>query len=206
MPSKDNSQYAPSAWGQRDFEFELPSGDKCLLRKVDPMQLIGAGILDKLDFATNVVMGTHVKNAQMSNVERIKRERAKREAKARGEDPAKAAQEVDDMAALQSLKSNPEQLAGFQDVLDQMLLLGVVAPKMVEAPEDDDDRVDGVFYTDTVPFNDKLAIFNKLMAGVKVVEQFRDGAKEAVGDVAPEPSVRPAAKRAPRTPRKRSAS
>lgn len=206
MPSKDNSVYAPSAWLSRDFEFELPSGDKCLLRKIDPMSLIETGMLDKLDFATNVVMGTHVKNASMSNVERIKRERAKREAKAKGEDPDKAVSRVDDEEALKSLRENPEQLSGFRDVMDNMLLLGVVAPKMTLAPENDDDRVDGVFYTDTVPFNDKLAIFNKLMAGVKVVEQFREGSEEAVGDVAPEPGVRPATKRPARAPRKRSTS
>lgn len=198
MPSKDMSQnYAPAAWGSRDFEFEIPSGGTCLLRKMDPLALIETGLMDKLDFATNVVMNTHVKNAGRSKIEQVKADRAKREGKP---PPAE-----DDTVALQTLIDNPDQLLAFRDVLDQVLLLGVVAPKMHLPPEDDADRVDGVFYTDSVPFNDKLAVFNKLMEGVRVIEQFRSGSEEVVGDVASQPVVRAAPKRPARAPRQRSA-
>lgn len=210
MPSKSTedkyAEYAPTTWGTRDFDFITPSGQKCLLRKMDPMDLIQMGLMDKLDFATGVVMNQHVKNSQMSNVERIKRERARREAKAKGEDPNAAEQEVFSDEAWESVIKDPSKLINFKEILDEVLTISVVAPKMVIAPKNDDDRVDGVFYTDTVPFNDKVAVFNVLMKGVKVVEQFRDGSEENVGAVAPKSGVRPAAKRRTPASRKRTTS
>lgn len=203
MPSKDRSQYAPKSWAEVEYEFELPSGDKCLLRKLDPLSLGEHGLLDKLDFATSVVMNTHAKNASMSNVERIKRDRAKREAKARGEEYVEPADEI----SLMEIAKSAENSKAFRDVMDRMLVLGVAAPEMHLPPEDpDEERDDAWFYVDAVPFGDKMAVFNKLMEGVRTVEQFREGPEETVGDVAPKPSVRPAAKRAPRSTRKRPAS
>lgn len=199
MPSKDESKYAPKAWSTRDFEFELPSGDLCLLRKMDPLELIEHGLMDKLDFATNVVMGTHTKNAQMSNVERVKRERARRQG-------TEEVVDADNMSTLKEIAQNPEGMSGLKAVLEQVLLLCVVAPKMYPPPDNDDDRVEGIFYTDTVPFNDKMAVFNAVMAGVKVVEQFREGPEETVGTVVSVTDVQSAAKRAPRNARKRTTS
>lgn len=207
MPSKDHSKYAPKSWASNEFEFDLPSGDQCLLRKLDPLSLGEHGLLEKLDFATSVVMNTHAKNASMSKVERIKRDRARREAKEAGLDPDEAISEADG-ASLMEIAKSAENSKSFREVLDQMLILGVVAPEMHLPPEDPkEERDDERYYTDAVPFPDKMAVFNELMKGVKATEQFREGSEETVGDVAPKPSVRPAAKRTTaRAPRKRSAS
>lgn len=206
MPSNDLSKYAPANWASNEFEFTTPSGALVLLRNMDPLSLAEEGLLDKLDFATSVVMNTHVKNAQRSNVERVKADRAKREAKARGDDPEKAAEASLDQATINSLMENPEQLSSFKGLLDQVLVNFVVAPQMHLPPEKRDDKVDGRYYTDSVPFNDKMAVFNKLMEGVRATEQFREGSKEAVGDVAPQPSVRKPTQRAARAPHKRATS
>lgn len=202
MPSRDLSKYTPKAWEDRDFDFELPSGDICLLRRMEPLDLIEFGLQDKLDFATTVVMNTHVKNGSMSKVDKIKRDRAMREASAKGEDPDAAVEALEAEKALEAMKANPDQMRNMKEALNIILANFVVAPEMHEPPELDEDRVVGRYYTDAVPWNDKMAIFNKLMAGVKVVESFREGSEEAVGDVAPEPSVRPAAKSRARSPRK----
>lgn len=203
MPSKDRSQYAPKAWADIEYEFELPSGDKCLLRKLDPLALGEHGLLDKLDFATSVVMNTHAKNANLSNVERIKRDRAKRDAKARGEEYVEPGA---DEASLLEIAKSADNSKAFREVMNQLLVLGVSAPEMHLPPEDPaEERDDEWFYVDAVPFGDKMAVFNKLMEGVRTTEQFREGPEENVGDVAPEPSVRPAAKRVAGATRKRSA-
>lgn len=202
MPSRDMSKYAPKSWEDRDFDFELPSGDICLLRRLEPLDLIEYGLQDKLDFATAVVQGVHVKNGAMSKVEKVKRDRARREATAKGQDPDEAVEELETEAALAAMKADPEQMMNMKQALNIILINFVVAPEMHEPPELDEDRVVGRYYTDAVPWNDKMAIFNKLMAGVKVVESFREGPEEAVGDVAPESVVRPAAKRPARAPRK----
>jgi hypothetical protein len=198
MPSTSNDQYAPSSWVSSTYEFVLPSGDKCLLNKIDPLTLAEAGLMDKLDFATNVVMNTHAKNANMTTVERVKRERAKRA----GQDP----DEDSDRATMQEIMRNAENSRVFREVLDQMMVVGVAAPKMHLPPEDGAEKELGKFYTDAVPFADKMAVFNELMKGVRATEQFREGSEEGLGDVAPKPSVRKPAERSARAPRKRSAS
>lgn len=206
MPSKDLSQYAPSNWTDNTYEFEIPSGGKCLLRKLDPLVLVEHGLMDKLDFATSVVMNTHAKNANLSPVERVKRDRAKREAKAKGLDPDAVVAEAMDKSTMQAIMKSAENSAAFREVMDQLLVLGVAAPTMHLPPENEDDRDEAWFYTDSVPFNDKMAVFNKLMEGVRGVEQFREGSEETVGDVAPKPSVRKPTQRASRSRTKRPAS
>lgn len=198
MPSTSNDPYAPSSWASSTYEFTLPSGDKCLLRKIDPLTLAEAGLMDKLDFATSVVMNTHAKNANMTTVERVKRDRAKRA----GQDPDEDA----DRATMQAIMRNAENSRAFREVLDQMMVVGVAAPKMHIPPDNEDDKEYGKFYTDGPPFADKMAVFNELMKGVRATEQFREGPEEGLGDVAPKPSVRKPAERSARAPRKRSAS
>lgn len=195
MPSTQNSEYGSASWLEYEYDFFLPNGDKVLLRKLDPFVLGEHGLLDKLDFATSQVMKTHVKNANMSNVDRIKRDRAIREAKAKGEEYV---EEVADEATILDIAKNAESSAAFREVMDKLMMLGVVKPEMHLPPEAGKPRVRGTFYTDAVDFPDKMAIFNKLMEGVRTAEQFREGPEETVGAVAPKPSVRPAAKRAPR--------
>jgi hypothetical protein len=195
MPSTEN-KYAPKSWAEAEFEFKLPSGDLCLLRKMDPLSLGEHGLLDKLDFATSVVMNTHAKNASLTPVQRVQRERAKRA----GEDPDEP--NLDEVSMKEIMK-NAENSRSFREVMDQLMVLGVVAPEMHLPPGKGEERVAGLYYTDAVPFSDKMAVFNKLMEGVRTAEQFREEPEESVGDMAPEPSVRPAAKRAPRPRAKR---
>jgi len=204
MPSTNEDKYAPKSWAEAEYDFTLPSGDVCLLRKIDPFVLAEHGLLDKLDFATSVVMNTHAKNANLTPVERVKRDRAKREAQAQGKDPAEIVEE--ETRTIADIAKNAENSAAFREVMNQMMVVGVAKPEMHLPPEKGYPRVPGRFYTDAVPFSDKMAVFNELMKGVRATEQFREGSEEAVGVVAPEPGVQPAAKRTARAPRKRSAS
>jgi hypothetical protein len=189
MPSPQNSEYAATTWGQpTTYELTCPSGQKCLLRKIDPFDMLETDLLDKLDFVTSVVMNKHVKNANMGNVERIKAQRAIRE----GKTDIEAAK---DMAAA-DIMNDPKKLKDFKDVMDSVLVVAVVAPSIKKPPADQDDRVEGVVYTDTVDFSDKMAVFEKVMEGVKVAERFRGEPAESVAAVAPQPGVRkPAVRR-----------
>lgn len=202
MPSTEEDKYAPKAWANAEYDFVLPSGDTCLLRKIDPFTLSEHGLLDKLDFATSVVMNKHVKNANLTPVERVKRDRVRREAKARGEDPDALA--VEDDMTLAAIAKSAEHSKAFREVMEKMMIIGVARPVMHLPPPAGVERERGAFYVDAVPFPDKMAVFNELMKGVRITEQFREESEEAVGDVAPQPSVRPAAKRTAGTTRKRS--
>jgi hypothetical protein len=190
MPST-NGKYAPKAWGAMEFDFDLPSGDVCQLKKIDPFELAEAGLLDQLDFATSVVMNTHAKNGRMSNVERVKRDRARREAQ--GRNPDEVTEE--DVMTLADIAKNAEHSKAFREVLNKLIAIAVVQPEMHLPPPKGKERNDEWFYVDAVPFPDKMAIFNRIMEGVRGVEQFREGPEETVGDVAPKPVVRAAAKR-----------
>jgi len=193
MPSSQSNEYAPTAWGIRDFDFEVPSGGKVRLRRMDPLDLIKYELSDKLDFVTSLVLNKHVANGSRSKVEQIKAERAKREARAAGKDPAEEGISVED------LLKDPKKFDGLSEVLDAVMLVGVLQPALQLPPAEDKDRVEGIIYTDTVPFNDKMAIFNKLMGGINSLEQFREGSTPAVADVESQPSVRSPRKRSPRT-------
>jgi len=188
MPSQND--YQATAWGKpKEYDFTCPSGQKCLLRKIDPFDLLAAELLDKLDFVTSVVMNKHVANAKMSNVDRIKAQRAARE---KGDASELAA--AKEMAAAE-LINDPKKLKDFQEVMESVMLFAVVAPKLTLPPAKDEDRQDGEIYTDTVDFQDKMAIFSKVMEGVNVAERFRERSEELVAAVASEPGVRKPAQR-----------
>lgn len=199
MPSTED-KYAPKAWAEAEYDFVLPSGDTCLLRKLDPLVLTEYGLVDKLDFATSVVVNKHQANANLSNVERIKRDRARQEGKLEEESEV-ATGILDALGGEEAAKNSRD----FREVLNQVMILGVVAPVLSLPPEPGKPRVRGLFYVDGVPFSDKMAVFKELMKGVRSVEQFLEKPEETVGVVAPEPGVRAAPKRAPRA-RKRPAS
>lgn len=190
MPS-DQPQYG-TTWTNRDFDFTTPSGSLCRLRKMDPLELVEAGLLEKLDFVTTVVSTVHIPNAKQSPAQRAKAQRAKAE---------KTEEEIErelTRKALDEVSKDPSKVGNLRRVLDEVACRVVVAPSVHPAPRRAADREDGLIYADMIPFNDKMAIFNAVMKGVKTAEQFREESGEPLGDVASEPSVSDAPKRRPR--------
>lgn len=133
--------YAPTAWGSNEYDFTVPSGQLCRMRKLRPEELIKAGLLDKVSqlpaYAEELVQ------------------------KAEGVQPQK-----------QSMPTAGE-LEQLVDILDKLLPLVVVRPKLWPAPAEDEPRVPGRVYVDDVELGDRIAIMERAMGGVAKYENFR---------------------------------
>lgn len=194
MPSNE-SKYAATTWGgSNEYDFECPSGQMCRLRRMDPVELVGQGLLSSLDFLTGEVLANAVPNGRKTAVQKAKESKAK---------VGKSAEQLEiemRQKALSELVSNPERMTKFQETLDKVLAIVVIEPPLHPVPQPDEngetpEREDGLVYTDTVEFNDKMAIFNAATSGVTKLEPFREGSEESVGAVAPVTSVRSPTKR-----------
>lgn len=191
MPSTD--KYAATTWGApREFDFQTPSGQVCRLRRMDPTDLIAAGLLDNLDFLTAEVLNNHIPRGRKTAVEKAK------EKKASVGKPEKTEEELKTelmQKAYSELLRDPNKFDNFKQTLNKVVVLTVVAPEIQAPPEDEEDREEGVIYADSITFEDRMAIFNKATEGASKLEQFREESGEAVGAVVSEPGVRKSAKR-----------
>jgi hypothetical protein len=192
MPSNDENKYAATTWGHStEFDFETPSGQLCRMRRIDPTKLISMGILDQLDFLSG-----HVLNDLIPNGRRTAAQKAKDSKENVGKSVKEREREARDKA-LKEMMDSPEKIEEFTKVLDKVVVAVVMEPSLALPPQPDPEpseyvppREEGVVYTDTIDFNDKVAIFNRATKGVSSLEQFREGSEEAVGDVAPVQRVR----------------
>lgn len=191
--------YAPSAWGQpTTFDFVCPSGQRCLLRKMDPVMMIADGMLEKMDFLSSVVSGKHIPNAKKTAVQRAKEAKAK--VGTADMTPAeKKAAEVDER--WDEIFKDPEKMKDFTITIDRVVTKVIVKPEVQIQPAFESEMVEGVVYANTIDFNDKVAIFNAAMKGVSGLESFRGGSEESVEPVAGGTDVPSTPKRAPRRKR-----
>lgn len=163
---EDADKYAPKGWGQKaagdadgPYEYTLSSGDVILIKKLTMPEILRLGFLDKLDFFTKALS----ENA----------------------DPAKAlANAPQDADFAKKLLSNWSEM---EDVIDKLLIAGVVAPQVVENVPNPV-RKTGVVYCDTIPFNDKVDLFGELM-DTDDLTRFRDEPETGVGHVSDGESV-----------------
>lgn len=160
--------YAPTAWSAEiEEDFKCPSGQLCRVRKVDIVDLLGGGLLNKLDVFTAVAN---------ENTPDAKKEKA-----------AKTAAEA---------LSSKEGVDNFRQVMNSVVRRVVVKPELWADPAPGEERVEGCIYVSSVSFNDRTAIFNWAVTGQKTeeIKRFRDEAVEPVGtvehgEVLPDPAV-----------------
>lgn len=155
--------YAPTAWGQpTEQDFTCSSGQVCRVRRVDIMDLLGGGLLNNLDFVTKIVNEEHIPNANVGP------------------------QSGRDRAASVLASSGPEQMGQFKNAINGVVLRVVVKPSLWPIPVEGEPRVDGCVYIDSVPFTDRVDIFNWAVSGSKnaqEIQQFRPEANQSVGAV-----------------------
>lgn len=175
MPPNGNDKYAATAWGGELFEdLVVPSGQLCQVRRPGMQGLISRGILDKVDLLTSMVNDQHLSRVQ-------------------------GGKKVTDQDHLADVTSDPSKLLGLLDSVDRVAEYVVVQPALVrpvksvdgkEVPLSDDERAEGVVYTDMVDLEDKMFIFNFAVGGTRDVARFREqsqavmGGLDAVQDVA----------------------
>jgi hypothetical protein len=156
-------------------EFTLPSGNTCLIQDLDPTALIAAGILDSMDSLTAIVQDELL-----------------------AKPGAKPAPE-DDIELIRRLAKSGQLLTSLR-VIDLIVELAVAEPvvrRPVRPKEDGTEQpltpaqrqtikeqADGpLFFTDEIDPDDKNAIVEDAMKGVKAVEPFRAEPKAALDNV-----------------------
>lgn len=185
MPASDNnSTIYGQGWGAALQDLALPSGAICQLRKLQMEDLVELGIMDQVDFLSQIVEEKHV--------ERVKKpsDRAKKQpTKAEAAEAAKVAEQEQTAALLR----DPKKFSTMSAMIDKIVVACVIKPQIVngfrEVEEgqrirlDDDARVHGVIYSDSIPFGDKMEVFEVAFAGVQKMSSFRGESAEDVGHV-----------------------
>jgi len=162
---KGANKYAPSAWAAPlEEDFTVPSGGVIRLRRVEILDLLGGGLLNKLDFMTSIV-SEHAENVTANPVNKEKIVQT----------------------AGRELFADKERQKGFSEVMEKVVMRVVVQPQLWPSPPAGEERVRGCFYVDQVPFQDKTAIFNWAVTGKNQegLTQFREESGESVGTVEP---------------------
>lgn len=163
------SRYAATTWGGSPYtELEVPSGQLCLVRKLQPIDLAAGNLLGASDLLGSVVQ------------QKIA------EAKAGPQDhkkPAAEQQAADEAKILEAIGTALSSPEGLDSMVDTIVVKAVVEPRIEMAPKDFTDREEGVVYVDTISFTDKMFVFDWVMKGIDQLKQFRKSAPEDVAAV-----------------------
>ncbi len=169
MPSSDN-KYAPTAWNAEQFvDLEMPSGQLAQVRRPGVQQLIALGILENADGLSAIVDQKHIKRV-------------------------KGTAQIDG----KSLLKDPKNMLTIMQMVDKVTARMVVQPIVREPfvdeptgelgetkkrPIRDDERQDGVVYTDNIEFMDRMFIFQFAVGGSTDLAQFRERFASALGSL-----------------------
>ena len=81
-----------------------------------------------------------------------------------------------------AILSNFDQM---EETINAIVIVGVIAPQIQALPEHAALKKDGVIYPDSIPFNDRIALFSAIL-DTEGLSTFRTESEDGVGDV---PSV-----------------
>lgn len=176
-----------SSWKSPLQELELPSGERCQVRKPGIQGLIRAGVLHSVDTLTAIVQNETIPNAQGRPVTDIAA-------------VVKDADQFDKMMALVDkivvyTVTQPQVLNSVRPIKDEQGL-----DKKDENDETiveqipDDERLEGddVVYTDWIDDMDKMYIMEFAVGGTADLQQFRSQAATSLGSLHPREAAAPA--------------
>ncbi|UVK63825.1 tail assembly chaperone [Gordonia phage LilyPad] len=184
--SENNDFTVPAGWGQvkPTIVLDLPSGSKVKVRELEIQDLLKLGVLDIVDSFSQEALPKQTPKG--SSVEK---------------------------KFLEDVAANKDQFEKMIDVMNKITAQAVVVPPVVYVPpppegQPESELKEGVVYAHLVPLEDRLAIFEKAVAGME--DLFRSGegqaddvasvadvqdvqlpAEPASGDIASHPSLLP---------------
>lgn len=192
MPQPEvNNVWGQSAPLNQTDTLTLPSGQIVHARRVGLEALIKTGIIGEADALTQLVDQNHLRRGG---------------GKAKQQDP------------MQAMMRDPRAFGTLMEIMDRSIPLIVVKPEvrlhMVELDRpaadgsktrmlNDDERQDGVIYTDQIPITDKVDLLNYGVGGLTSLASFREESEAPVatvehGEGVPDSPQRPAGNRAQR--------
>ncbi|MGB2791268.1 MAG: hypothetical protein WBC29_01825 [Candidatus Moraniibacteriota bacterium] len=180
MPKKPvttiEDKYQPNVWGSDGsggfIDLQVPSGQRCLVRRPGVEGLMRAGVLHDLDSLSAIVDQKHIKRV-----------------------------EGRPQVNPESLLKDQRSLDNVLHVADRVVAYVVVRPEVHIAPNDDTLRVAGHVYTDMIDLEDKMFILNFAVGGSSDIAGFRRESNKALGSLADREINAPTTKRHPRNKR-----
>jgi hypothetical protein len=165
MPENKNDKYAVvKSWASDIFyDYELPSGQLCQLKKLQMEDLAKMNLVEMMDTFASL----------MAEPDASK--------KAKGKAKPKSVEEQNRERGLR-LFENPERLAKVLETSNTVCIMAINQPKVHAAPADPEDRLEGVVYVDSIPFDDKIAVMNHVMDTLGGADSF-PGQGIPVGDL-----------------------
>lgn len=152
----NEDRYAATAWGSAPvpFEVELPSGQRCLVRKLQMEDVIRLNLIDALDTFSPQLMSDD-KPEQPKTIKET-----------------------------MGLMGDPDKLDRLMESMDKVVVVCVVKPKVFHLPNPGEERVEGRAYIDYIGFEDKMTLFGEVFEGMSEAERFREEPTDGMGDVA----------------------
>lgn len=166
--SEDKYGLSPS-WSRandykRPFDYTLKdSGQTVLLRRLDMGDLLKLGIAEELDF-----MSKELVTNEDANVE------------------GDSKKQEEAQAALVDAVTKGENFGRMNDMINKVVLAGILQPKVYAVPRDEAARQKGLTYIDSVPFNDRIELFSVIFE-TEGLSTFRQEQEVGVGNVEHEP-------------------
>ena len=152
--------FAVTAWGTapvKEVTLTVPSGQKVLLRKLDPIDLIAADLVDEMDYFSKKLFPNAVDRAG---------------------NPVENEDDSTDEAGLWAMLKDEDKRTHFFKLLDGMAVAGCIKPPLTHDKEDSTK-----VFVGNLDFNDKMAIFTKLQEPVSRVGAFRQQSTPSVESV-----------------------
>jgi hypothetical protein len=182
-----------NTWGSEVPEgstrrIKLPSGNECDAERTGLEGIVKAGVLSEGDTLTDVIDKKHVRRVRGGK----SADRDEVNIQSLMDDPealGKVVMTVD--RALVHIVKNPTVALHFHDLDEPHPKTGAMTRRLPE-----DERKDGLVYTDQIPLEDKMFLFNWAVGGgTPDAERFRGQSASAVAGVADGQGVQRKAKR-----------
>lgn len=180
-----NDKYAVvGSWGESPYQDVVtPSGQTCLVKKIDMEDLVMLDLARETDTPTGVA-SLNVAKAQ-GKVPTDRKPKMPTKAEALAIEQAKAKEVAGEVA------QDPESFKKHVGLIRKIVCFAVQKPTINPVPEPNPlVREVGKVYVDSIGFQDQMAIYKFAMsATTAVAETFRDESAADVGDVADEQDV-----------------
>jgi len=176
--------YQISTWGQPlTFDFKTPSGQTCLIRRLEVDDLVDLDILSEIDRLSTLVNSDHIEPVMGGR-------KVPSDRKPKALTAAQKKKQEDE--SLIKLMSNKDDFRMLSWVIDRVVTAAVVQPVVVSSYTGDKEEHDKIsladrdpdsIYTDSIPFQDRMEIFNSAIGRMDGLARFRDQQTEVMGDV-----------------------
>lgn len=173
-----SGKYAPKAWGLSGglHEITIPSGGLILARRIGPTEMLKSGVLGKVDILSSIIQSDHIDRVE-----------------GRAEPKSPAERERAQAAEIAEMMKDPTKLLSAMEVIDDVTILVVAEPNVLPVPvpipdpagtidpETQEpamilpDRIMGEIYVDSIPWDDKMFLFQWTLGGTTDLEAFREG-------------------------------